>query len=667
MKQSQFSRRNFLTTASLAGTGLALGQASTGSANEADSATPTTGDAIIKPDYLQSIQGAHVYSSLQLAKAATLEAGDVILLRDLAQLAPADTWTEAFVRGKWQAKPYELGDGAKGRMLIVNDRAKEDPAKAVPPAIEINLDLPGWYAIWIGVPKIDLRPRAAGPGGLDVALDKEEGFVWVAPEYGTRKGKALGPYDVEMMCYWKCALLEGRQLRLRVSWGTFSSYPWGTVRGSISALRLIKLSPDQVESYQRDVANPATKRTIAIYDGFSHYFTFGEPGSDPDTRFVQSVRDSDTKAIFFQAPSTCCTSWPSRLTSYLGEVMPSQDPAIRKTDHPSRALIWPWTAEDRLDPTVRKGDLRASDYVAWAVKNKRESLRVLSELARPAGLELHVSLRMNMLFCQEPLAFGRMINGQWWKDNSELWRPGGPLNYGKPEARKFAVDLMTEAVENYDLDGINMDFTRWPPISWPEQHDFTVLTGLVREMGEAIARLTAQKKRKIQLSANVADGFRGDLTLVQQKVDLEAWLATGVLDFVCVEAVEHAPYIALAKRYRTPYYALQDNDPPRGEASNPHWEPGHDPFDGKHPWVIGHDPLAGEETEDEPYVNDSLDPLEWQQIAWDRQHEGADGVMLYDYPVWRSSNRLGHLEELEQLTAKRQIWSQEVGQTIRVG
>ena len=666
MKRPQFSRRDFLSTATLAGTGMVIGQAATGRAGDADGSAQAASDPIVRPDFLAVPAGGHVYSSLQLARAATLEAGDVILIRDLAELAPADTWSETFVRGKWQAKPYMLEDGVKGRLLIINDRVDDQPAKAVPPTIEINLDLPGWYAIWIGVPKIDLRPRASGPGGVDVALDKEEAFVWVQPEYGTRRGKFLGPYDVEMMCYWKCALLEGRQLRLRVSNGTFASYPWGVIRGSICALRLVKLSPSQIESYERDMANPATKRTIAMYDGFSHYFSFGEPGGDVDTRFIQAHRNTDTRAIFFQTASTCCTTWPSRLTSYLGQIAPSQGPEARQGD-PSRALLWPWTEEDRSDTTIRKGDLRAADYVDWAVKNKRESLRVLSELARPAGLELHVSLRMNLLFAGQPYAFGRMINGQFWKDRSDLWKPGGQLNYGKPEARKFVVDLLSEAVENYDLDGINLDFTRWPPIAWPEQHDFTVLTGLVREMGEAVDRLTTQKKRKIQLSANVADGFRGDLSLVQQKVDLEAWLASGALDFVCVEAVEHTPYIALARRYRTPYYALQDNDPPRGEGSSPHWEPGHDPFDGKHPWVIGKDPLPGEEIETEPYVNDTLDPLEWQKIALDRQTEGADGILFANHPDWRSSNRLGHLEEMAQLAAKKQIWSQEVGQSIRVG
>jgi len=67
---------------------------------------------------------------------------------------------------------------------MVNDPARDQGLSAVPPEFEVKLDLPGWYAIWMGVPSLDLRPRLAGSGmgGVDVALDGEPGYVYLGAE-----------------------------------------------------------------------------------------------------------------------------------------------------------------------------------------------------------------------------------------------------------------------------------------------------------------------------------------------------------------------------------------------------------------------------------------------------------------------------------------------------
>ena len=148
----------------------------------------------------------------------------VVLLRDLRHIAPSGICATAKTRGKWQLWPYRLADGQSGQMLAVDDCATEEGLAAVPPEFEIRLDLPGWYAIWFGVPSV-----AGANAGIDAALDTDPSFVRVWPERGTRKGTTMGPMGVEVSCYWKCAQLDGRSLRLRVPYGTFSSLPWGKV------------------------------------------------------------------------------------------------------------------------------------------------------------------------------------------------------------------------------------------------------------------------------------------------------------------------------------------------------------------------------------------------------------------------------------------------------
>ena len=627
---SELPRREFLSAAGRIGLISALsglGRKAWGDGPAVTAASPASG---LLPAYLDPLAKGRRFASLSEARAAGPEPGDVILVRDLGQLAPPNVWTTERTRGKWQLQPHRLADGQSGRLLAVDDWAKDEARAAVPPELEIKLDLPGWYALWLGVPRVDRHPRAAGLGGVDAALDTDPAFVHVQPERGTRRGKFMGPMGVEVFCYWKCAPLDGRTLRLRVPYGTFASQPWGMVRGSLSALRLVRLHEAQVRAYQQELSDPATKRVIVVCDGFSHYWAFSEPGNGIDARLVQAYRQSDVKMLFLQSPATGVASWPSRVTSLLGDGASDED----------------WKA-------LRRGDRRAADYVRWACRNGHEGMKVVSQLCRQAGLEFHASLRMNLFWGDDP--FGRAINGRFWREHPELRKRGSSqLDYALPGARQFVVRLLTELAVNYDPAGVNLDFTRWPPIADPSRHDFSVLTGLMKEVRQALDNIGQQKKRKIALSANVVDGFHAGCSLAQQKIDLEAWLATGALDFVCVEACDHGPYLALAKRYQTPYYPHQDNEPPRGQTNDPEWK-------------ADHDPLPGEEYQEAPHLNNTLDPTEWDAAALAFYRQGADGICIVNnFMGWRSTGRLGHVEELAGRVAAGQVWGQQVGPAIQI-
>ncbi len=599
-------------------------------------------------DFLEPIGKGRTFASISEGRAA--KPVDVILVRELTQIAPSDTWAEKQTRGKWQLRPYQLVDGQSGQLLMVNDPAKDQALSAVPPEFKVKLDLPGWYAIWMGVPSLDLRPRLSGSGmgGVDVALDGEPGYVYLGAERGARKGRLMGPMNVEVMCFWKSARLEGRTLLVRVPYGTFSSHPWGLVRGSISSLRLVKLSDEQIAAYQKDISDSATKRVIVVYDGFSHYFS-AEPGKGVDARFVQTYRDSDVKMLFFQTPATGVASWPSRVTTLLGEGLTEAQWKLR-----------------------RSGDRRAYEYVQWAVKNGQEGFRVISKLCKEAGLECHASLRMNLFFKSDGKFGGALeeyFNGRWWREHPEF-RKGGSrldsahalpegtqLDYAHPEARRFILDILMELATLYDLHGINLDFTRWPPVADPKRHDVSVLTHFIREIRQSLDRVAQAKGRKMALSASVVEGYHAEMSLAQQKIDLEAWLASGTLNFVCVQAWDQAKYLALARKYHTPYYSIQDMDSfktPGGYRDDPEWQQEDRPDE---------DPLPGEEFEKEPHLNNNLDPTEFDRGFLERYRLGVDGVM----PVNAGGNfvrRLGHIDEMAARVKSGQVWGQEIGPAL---
>ena len=63
-------------------------------------------------DFLKVSGKGRTFASISEGRAA--KPGDVILVRELTQIAPSDAWVEKQIRGKWQLRPYQLANGQSG-------------------------------------------------------------------------------------------------------------------------------------------------------------------------------------------------------------------------------------------------------------------------------------------------------------------------------------------------------------------------------------------------------------------------------------------------------------------------------------------------------------------------------------------------------------------------
>ena len=576
-------------------------------------------------NFAETCRESSVYTSLDTARLSQVEASDVILLRDFSRWASPQVASLSQAPGKWHLRAYQLENGERGNLLVINDRVKNDLSGAVPPVLHIPLDLPGWYSIELGFACLEDLPH-----GVDVALDNDPGFFTASCGWGIRKGKTMGPSDKEVMMYWKCAPLKDRTLRIRVPFGTSRSLPWGLVSGGICSIRLKKLSNEQIAEYQNDAADPTTKKVILIDDGFSRLHE-AVPGSGIYEGLFMFCPDSDIKMLIHQTPATGVACWPSRVTSLLGE-----------------------TVSNDLWPKLREGDRRACEYIKWSVEKGRESFKVLSTLCRQSKVEFHAGLRMNLFWGNSPLI--EYFNGRWWIEHPSSRKSGGcQLNYAYPQAQEFILELLMELAQNYDIDGISMDFTRWPPVADPGHHEDDVLTSFIVKVKERLNNVEKKKNKKIALSVMVVDKCFTSQSLEEQKIDLEAWLATGILDFICVQAWDIKPYIDLAKKYNTTFYAIQDNDSirtPHGSRDDPDWSN----------W---NDPQPGEEHQEKPRKFPCLDPTEWQMAARKYYRAGADGVALVNaFMNANFARRLGHIQEIEERCERGEAWGLETGPKI---
>ena len=256
----------------------------------------------------------------------------------------------------------------------------------------------------------------------------------------------------------------------------------------------------------------------------------GAPGSGIDADGAMAWRNTDVGKYLLQTPGTGVANWPSKATSLVGD------------------SDWKW---------MQRGCRREYDYTQWAVRNKQESFRVAADVLKGSSTEFHASLRMNLF---DGGLLGKHLNGKFWSEHPEMRKPGGCLDYAIPAVRTFIIGILTELANNYEVSGINMDFTRWPPVAWPARHDFSVLLNFIKEVRQSLDKVQAGKGRKLALSAHMVDAFYAG-SLDSQKIDLDAWLATGVLDFISVETrhgQREQQLQSIAKRHGVPYYASQD-------------------------------------------------------------------------------------------------------------
>ena len=121
----------------------------------------------------------------------------------------------------------------------------------------------------------------------------------------------------------------------------------------------------------------------------------------------------------------------------------------------------------------------------------------------------------------------------------ESFEAGAP-NYLHAPVREIMFGLASEAVCNYDIDGFEIDFIRFPYLfpwatAWAHRH---VMTAFIRKLREMIDEQARQRGRPIIFSARVPDTVELSLRM---GLDLETWFAEGLLD-MCVISGGYAAF-----------------------------------------------------------------------------------------------------------------------------
>jgi len=215
--------------------------------------------------------------------------------------------------------------------------------------------------------------------------------------------------------------------------------------------------------------------------------------------YVKELADTQVDAFM------CCpTAW--RLPIYYSRVNP----------------VWQTWAREHKDP-LPEDDWKYFDKVFSRVKrymladNYEDPLQLTLNAAKKIGLGFFFSYRMNDV--HEAVHTGKRISPTMdpiWRNHPE-WRMamddkkhpgyGGhyAMNYLHQEVRDWYYAVIEELVENYALDGFELDFMR-NPVFFPDDNikeGAELMTAFVRKIRSLLDRTGVQRKQQLKLCVRV--------------------------------------------------------------------------------------------------------------------------------------------------------------------
>ena len=174
-------------------------------------------------------------------------------------------------------------------------------------------------------------------------------------------------------------------------------------------------------------------------------------------------------------------------------------------------------------------------YRKW-VEDGVDIMRIFLEATRERGLEAFYSYRVNgsdndlVVTRQIPMKQRHpewLLAGPWAPDRKIFW------DFRNQEIRDYKLSILREVVENYDFDGIEIDFARGPitlPLGqqWKYRHHLTDFMSKVRALTLEAAEW---RGRPILLAARLPGSIEGCRI---DGIDIETWTSRQLLDIIAL-------------------------------------------------------------------------------------------------------------------------------------
>jgi hypothetical protein len=262
------------------------------------------------------------------------------------------------------------------------------------------------------------------------------------------------------------------------------------------------------------------KRRIIINNDYYNIFQLEPPVRDQDIHnAVDRVAGTQVDALFMMIPST------------LGNLKAGVSAEVaRLYDHPEAD-----TCLANLEAFLKKG---------------KDPFQMLLQRARSKKMEFFASVRMNDTHYLDHL-FHPWVP-QFYYDHLHQRvgeggsRGGAEFDYRFSSIREHMLGIIREAVDRYDVDGIELDctrncmfFPRGNAASGTTAECAPVFTEFVRQVREHLDKIGKKRKRRISLCVTIPCSL---LKARQEGLDIPTWARMGLIDMLCLSSPFEADF-----------------------------------------------------------------------------------------------------------------------------
>ena len=166
-----------------------------------------------------------------------------------------------------------------------------------------------------------------------------------------------------------------------------------------------------------------------------------------------------------------------------------------------------YTDEDQLE---RYGPY----HELW--KHGIDVVDLVCEEAHRGDMAFFIGFRMNDAHHGHP---GREQHPRWWLEHQDMTISGysGPFwalqDYSFPEVREHRMAPMVAACECYDINGLELEFGRWPMCFRKGQEKPDIITEFIAELKRRIAPIGKKKNREFKIMARAHPDYKESLAI----------------------------------------------------------------------------------------------------------------------------------------------------------
>ena len=343
----------------------------------------------------------------------------------------------------------------------------------------------------------------------------------------------------------------------------FSKYCFSHLSRSVLLIGCLMLLGILLIEDVKSAEKSRRRRFIYNSDG-NHMYYYKKPPMS--VRSLQSCVDEVVGTgvtTFFASPNWGMPmAYPSKVTEMVGSTLTNED----------------WVRYHKIAKEKKKSTERAYVNLYGILNSGHDPFGVMINRAREKGLEVFVSYRPNEIHdVQNPKS---LIVSKFWRDHPE-WRVGkigdeitpvfaeiiggrkdypvhpivkswfpGALNFAIPEVRAQRMAEMRECCERYNIDGLDIDFQRFP-IFFPQeegpQHVKTMTTWM-REVRAMTQKIGKNRGRPLLLSVRIMAKPEQNLSI---GIDPINWAKEGLVDFIVVSHYLRNDFALPIKQYRS--------------------------------------------------------------------------------------------------------------------